>query len=496
MHKSKAFNITIYILLGIFTFVWLHINTLPLWIGIFTLVPPFLSEFFSDIRHSKLMAYAYTHRRRFAVFVLGLCFILACGLYFRYPFHQYYNNLNYINKFILITQFTLQGAIVGLTIRILLLNLFADIIRARDIHKAKLLIMLAWIVFIIMFPLNERHRSISSIYLLGFGLGFFIHYTIRVQEKKDVLRNRLKINILALVESIKNDQIHNSGQNTDHNSEMKLSSEEIEAIKLYSSQKWKKLSAYIHDQDETPTLFFIQLAMLKKLHQYEVAIELINEKLEKQNLHEPFRHYYHLHYALNEKERFKKNGEWVNKDKIIQHLDLALKIDPNCLLTCATYALHIAGELNESSSTYESDKNKALDLMWTAMKINENKPIRRLVGYTTGMTVPVTSTFLLDSYGYVLLKCGKRKFSKALILQSLFQDPTFPATFYHLAEWYYLYFIQQNNLNESINDNWRQAAILCLQITIEMERSIDKSNKGTYLLVKAMKLLDRVKKLD
>lgn len=87
MHRSKTLNITIYILLGIFTFIWLHINTLPLWIGIFTLIPPFLSEFFSDIRHSKLMAYAYTHRRRFAAFVLGICFFLAVGLYIRYPLY-------------------------------------------------------------------------------------------------------------------------------------------------------------------------------------------------------------------------------------------------------------------------------------------------------------------------------------------------------------------------------------------------------------------------
>ena len=495
MFKFKSYNIILYILLSIFAFVWWHINTLPIWISLLTIVPPFLAEFFSSIRHSKMLAYTYTHRKRFAYSIFLLCTLSAILYYFLYPFHIVYKDLSYIDKFILITQFLLQGAIVGLTIRILLLNLFADMIRAKDVHNAKLLIMLAWIVFIIMFPLNEKHRSISSIYLLGFGLGIYMHYAIRLQEKKNVLRNRLKMNILTMIETIKREQINIAEEKLGHKEQMILTSEEIEAVKLYSNQKWKKLSAYIREQNETPTIFFIQLSMLRMQHQYEAALELINEKLENDNIHEPFQHYYHLHYALNECERFNKNGEWVSREKIFHHLNQAIKIEPNCLLTCTTYALCIASELSVDSAQYDTERGRAMELMWNAMKINENKPIRRIVGYATGMTIPVTSTFLLDSYGYILLKSGKRKFAKALILQSLFQDPTFSATFYHLAEWYYDYFIQQSTLSEPINENWRQAAILNLQIAIELERSNDKENKGTYIFVKSRKLLEKIKKL-
>jgi hypothetical protein len=476
-----------YAVLILFSVLWTEINHLPLWMIAITSIPLIIADIFSDY-NPKILAFAYTQRKQLAFIVLLSCTLIGALCYALYPFHKIYGDMTVSDQFILITQFLLQGAIAGLTLRMLLLNLFADMLRARGIHKAKLLIMVAWVVFLIMFPVNERHRSLSAIFIVGFGIGFLTHYMVRTQEKQNAKKSRLRENILSMIATLKSENGTIRPDNSQGN--FQLSQDEERAVTLYSNQKWKKLKHFISDKKETDTLFFIRLSMLRKLHDYENALHLLNEKMTDQGAAD--QHFYHLHYALNESERFDHKGDWVNREKIFSNLEKANTINPDCLLTCATYALRIASELNTDISNQNDKRNTALRLIWHAMKLYEQKSQAKVVSLVTGMTIPVTYTFLLDTYGYVLLKCGKTRFAKALILQGLFQDPSYSATYLHLAEWYLNFYGEDNSQEKKFNDLWRKAARLNLYIAIEIEREYDSQDKGTFISMKAKKLLKKI----
>lgn len=488
MKKSESLLplILLYCGLILFSISWYEVHHLSLWVAIVVAIPLIFADIFGEL-NPRFLSAIYTHREKFAYTVLVISIITAIGLFIKFPtnFYSEQGKVDYI--FIIITQFVFQGAIVGLTIRMLLLNLFAEVIRAKSVHKAKLLVVAAWVVFIIMFPINGQHSNLSPFFILGFGIGFYVHYFIRTQDKKNVQSNRLRENILSMLAAIKDNQVNSISVSGDDDAIILADEEEI-AVNLYSSQKWQSLKKYLDSQDDSPTLFFIRISMLRKMHNYDTAISLIKDRLEEKEFsHE---HFLHLHYALNESERFKRNGEWRNKDRVFHHLEEAHVSNPNCLLTCATYALRLADEI-EKNETDTLKKEKALSLIWQAMKLYEDRSKPKIVSLITGMTVPVTYTFLLDTYGYVLLKCGRLRFAKALLLQCLFQDPSYSATYLHLAEWYFEYYGNNNNLSRE-SERWRKAAQLNLLIAIEIEKEFDQSNQGTLISKKAKKLLSQI----
>jgi hypothetical protein len=491
---TKVSNKTLYIagygVLFIFSVVWGELNNLSFLMVLIANLPPLIADYFSTY-NPKLLAYIYTHRRRLAFFLFLVCLIGGGITYFIYPFQKIYAGLSIQSKFILLTQFILQGTIVGFTLRMLLLNLFANMLKVKDIHKAKLLIMAAWVVFLIMFPVNESHRSLSSFFIIGFGFGFLLHYLVRTNENKKAQRNRLKENLFSMIAELKKQDSENQSSNESEEDikSVQLTPIEEEAVNLFSRQDWSALKAFLKAHNKTTTLFFINLCMLRKLNQPEEALQLIREKIDLPNL--SHKNYYHLHYALNESERFDYNGNWINKDNIFNHLEEAYKLNPDCLLTCATYALRIAGEIKVGDNNHQEEKEKALKLIWRAMKINEGKPIRKIVALATGMTIPLTYTFLLDTYGYVLLKNDKTRFAKALILQCVFQDPTFSATYLHLAELYYTYY--HNNTSKKLRDRiWQRSAKFCLYIAIETEKDKYKVNKESLISTRAKMLLEKI----
>jgi len=488
--NSRVLYIVGYLVLILFSTGWVFINKLPLWMVLVTTLPPIVSDGFSNYS-PRVLAYIYTHRKGFAFFIFGLCVFMAGLLYYKYPLHIIYFNLNAQDKFILITQFILQGAIVGLTLRMLLLNFFADLLRATDIHLAKFLIIVAWIVFLIMFPFNEKHVSLSSIFIFGLGFGFLFHYLVRIQEKKNAQINRFRENVEILIENLKRqDSKSEDSDNNNGISKVRLTNNEETAIKLYSKQKWVKLKIFLHEHASTGSLFFIKICMLRKLHNYEAALELLQDRMKK-NHNLPHENYYHLHAALNKSEIFDVNGNWKYRDEIFEHLEKANTIDPSCLLTCTTYALRIAEEVEFGDEKHKVEKEKALELIWEAMKIYEHKPLpTKIIEVVDGMLIPFTYTFLMESYGYVLLKCGKTRFAKALILQSLFQDPTYSNTYLHLAE---LYMHVYGKISDKYyHDTWRQSARLNLQVAIEMEKENDKEKRETLISTRAKKLMEKI----
>ena len=143
--NRRLLRIIGYILLILFSLLWADINKLPSWTAYLTAVPVIVADIFNDFS-PRIFAFIYAHRGKFVYGILGLCMCLAGFLYYKFPLHQY-PNYDEQEKFILVTQFLFEGAIVGLTMRMLLLNLFADMLRARDIYIPKLLILVDGLYF-------------------------------------------------------------------------------------------------------------------------------------------------------------------------------------------------------------------------------------------------------------------------------------------------------------------------------------------------------------
>lgn len=502
--KANLLKYLSYVGLVLFSVVWMEIQHVSLWAIVLTSFPIIIADIFGDY-NPKILAFIYTQRKKIAWAVMGGCLVISSFLYIYFPFVPYVATDQIPNNFILITQFLLEGAVVGLVIRMLLLNLFANILRAKDVHLSKVLILIAWGVFIIIFPIAKEHRGLSSVFVLGFGIGFLLHYIVRVQDKKDAQKNRLRQNIMALIEVLKNEEDYDGHDSSVEapKSRNKLTQVEETAVDLYSSQKWKSLASLLHKSKETVTLFFIRLSMHRKLHQYETALGLIREKMEDirqkgdASDYKSHEHFLHLHFALNESERFDHTGNWKNRDNIFNNLEIAHKINPKCLLTCATYALRLAGEIGKEKNDEKANndlKNMSLELIWEAMKSYEGPENPKPVSLVTGMTVPVTYKFLMDTYGYVLLKNGMLRFAKALIQQCIYEDPTYSAAFLHHAEWFIEYYNNFNRKNnkKNIGESWKKAARLNLYIAIELEKIDDIEKSGSSISNSSKRLLKQL----
>ncbi len=457
--------------LALYFLVKLLIENHSFWVAIILSCFYAVSEIAID-SSSKLLAVLYVNK----IMVILVVNIICMGLYlFAYPRYTYnvlkptVNNYPELVKNIL--GFVLQGAVLGLITRMLLVHYFALSIKGKDVFYTKILMMIVYLVLLIVFPFT--HREYIPSYSLGFGLGFLIHYIARKPEKRNALYARLSQNLLAMIETMKK-------------GEYKLNTNEERAIQLYASQKWTTLKAYLEEIKENEIIFFIKLSMFRKLHQYDIALNLVHEK--ETNAPEWFKenkHFFHLHFSLN---KYEKSVQLHEKAQIIQNLQDAIIHTPHCLLSNATLALMIANDIDISDENDESmdQKKKALDLIWNAMKIYEIRDKNpKIISLITGMTIPFTYSFLLDTYGYVLFKNGYLKFSKALFMQCLAQDPSFSPTYIHLAEWY----IEYSKRVKSKGEVLLRAAKLNLHIAIQNERLDDIENNGSYIIKKAKTIL-------
>jgi hypothetical protein len=206
----------------------------------------------------------------------------------------------------------------------------------------------------------------------------------------------------------------------------------------------------------------------------------------------------YLHKALS-------LGDLNLEDQMVEALDQARTLNPKCLLTLVTTGVRIAENLHfNGEDGYEAEANRrqqALSYIWDALKLNERLEAE-LIPRIVGRAVPVTLTFLLDSYAYVLLKAGHDKLSRALLSQCLADDPYFPSPYLHLGEWYIAHILRADIEAGQTKDEakkaellasvkrYRRVAPLCLHIALRLEGQRDNVTKR-----RAADLLDRYSRI-
>lgn len=442
------------------------------------IIPELISEY-----RPECLAYLVVNRKMLAISILLVFNAAAAYCYLQYPlppgtYGSTFEAMRYSGSSLL------QGATIGLVTRMLVVHTFHQLIRARDAFIAKVLILAVYAAFLLLLPL--RHKHFIPFYLSGFSLGFFAHYLARVTERKSAIYSRLRQNLLSMVESIKR-----GGTYT-------LSTEEEAAINLYARQQWGKLQHLLNRLlnktarpiQDTEVLFFIRLSMLRKLHRYGEAINAINEKkMENPVWYKKNEHFFYLHRALNLNENQGSKENPKRRHEVLNDIIQAVRINEQCLLSNATLALMLANDIDDDHPK-ECDDNKksgSLKFIWRAMNIyEENEHSPKIISLVTGFYIPFTYSFLLDSYGYVLLKNGKLRFAKALFIQCLEQDPSFSASYLHLAEWYIAYFKTHRN------DHWKKAARLNLYIALYNEKLDNKGGSESYISNKARRILSEL----
>jgi len=379
----------------------------------------------------------------------------------------------------------LEGALVGVIIRVLVLTRFEQLLKGANIEIPRILLLIALTVSIWLFPLVPSHRSYAGFYIYGLGVGFFVHYLLRRKEHKRAEASRLGQYIVELLGSAEN-----------------ISVQEDQIIRLYANQNWRALDKLFsnNQRQRTTLLAIVKASMLRIKGQYGEARAIVERELDRKEHDEKQEQYLHLHRALNLADL----KQW---ERMYASLENALKCGRD-LLTLVTMGLRLAEEvpLNPAdvSAEHEAKRQRALSCIWEALQINDvARP--ELVSSIIGRALPMTWTFLMDAYAYVLLKAGHVGFSKALLATCIYEDPYFSSPYLHLAEWSVADVLRQQDLytRKSANTSTKQLEAmqaniersqrvgrLCLKIAIRLEK-----NKGSLTRSRALTLMSEYESL-
>lgn len=467
--NDNLFYFIIFIILGLIIGYWAWFNKISILYASAITVAFFLVRAIGDFR-PKFFAFIYTHRQIVSFATVFICLSFAGYFASEFKSPDYFNGLDIDHKVMILSQILIQGIVVGVLSRVILLDMFASIIRAENVVKSSVFVAFSFLVFLFLFPISTNHRWMSPVFMLGCGLGFFLHFATRRREQKSSLYKKFKLRILETAE----------GEN--------LSDREKQALNLFVNRKWKKLQSFISNGVSTRNIEFMELSMLHAVGEYEKALNKLDD-IKKSSPPNDLSHFHYLHVAINESEKFDHRKDWKNLKIIRDSLKEAISLNPNCMMTNANLALYL---VNKNKGTQFKDP---LNLIWKAIKEYENNTMDSLISLITGMGVPVTYAYLLDIYAYVLLKKGKTRFAKQFLFQCLYLDPNHSSTYLHLAEYYYILCTNSTNSKYAVKyKHWKKTAKMCLHIARFLERRKKNTNGGSLIYNRAEQLLGDLRK--
>ncbi|MFQ5639412.1 MAG: hypothetical protein ACE5IR_15615 [bacterium] len=383
------------------------------------------------------IAYYFAWRKQIAFFVA----IASASLGF-IPFYLVYYH-DFVNKpsILLTSQFIVQGLVVGVILRNLIVWISYRTLFGATIETQRFLFLLGFTTFLWLCPLGQEHRIYAYFYLVGVGGGFLLHYTIRIKQRKRARRYRRGQTILRVIEF----------------------PSEIEAMKYYAKQDWKKLNQLFkdHENQMTTVLKIVKVCMLRIQGKYQEGLKIIEEELKNPDRNKELDAYLYCQKAL-------AHSELDERDLMYKALDKSLKLKPTCLLSKVTKSLRLGEDLEDSlekkpemSDEDKEEKNEEpLHEIWGALKLNAQENPLESIAKVIGSAVPVTWTFFLDAYAYALLHVGDFRFSRSLLKVCIKDDPSFSSPYLHLGEWY---------MKTKTDDKFKKLAKLCLSVALKLE---------------------------
>jgi hypothetical protein len=102
----------------------------------------------------------------------------------------------------------------------------------------------------------------------------------------------------------------------------------------------------------------------------------------------------------------------------------------------AAEAIDIMGDMAASKPGLAKLETAMGQIMVESMPSPSDYGPERVAERMVDTSVPLTWSFLLDSYGYVLFKSGDDRICRSLFSSCIQEDPQFASAYLHLAEWY------------------------------------------------------------
>lgn len=399
------------------------------------IIPECISEY-----KPEYMGWIIANRIAMVGGVLFICIAIGSLCFYRHPIHSDQWMTFEAQKDLLRT--VIQGLILGLTGRMLFTHLSYQLIEAKGVFTSKVLILFIYMAFLVILPL--RHSYLRCPLFISFGIGFVIHYVARASERRNARHVKLRNNLLSMVTS---------------DNAIGLLAIEEKIIKLFAYRRWQALRRLLRTTgNETAKIFFVRVAMHTILHEHDTVLLMLEEiEANRPDWYEENRHYLLLLRALNRYHR--KPGTHLAGSEIFDDLAVALSMSPECVLSNATLAF--------LSANNDQQPEKALWLIEHAMALYEQQEAHpEPASFIIGMIESCTYIFLMDIYGYVLLRNGRLRLARTLLLQCVHHEAYYAATYLHLAEWYIEYY----GKNKHRNEHWKKAAKLCLYIALYTER--------------------------
>jgi tetratricopeptide (TPR) repeat protein len=364
-------------------------------------------------------------------------------------------------------QFVLQGFVVGIAIRELLLNMSLNNLFGRLIEIQRILFLSGIVIFLfLMPPPSSRHGAFASVYVLGFGAGLFAHFLLRRLSQRGEKVARQK-NLLA----------ETAAQNQN------LSTTERRAVKHYINRKSRKLRKLYLSQLElnttpSPRLAIIESCMYRMRGQYDSAL-LPLEKIAPNIGGSSYVN------GLILLQKALVLSELGRDEEMYDALQRSLSHNPKCFLSNITLGLHLAEDLppHEQPSEELGQRQKPITLIREAMQLNADARNSELLSNLIGYSIPLSWAFLQDSYGYALLKAGDYAFSKSLFLDCIRKEPNLTSAYLHLGEWYL-----SDCMNHDRSKERLRLANLCFAIAISLE-----GKKKSRIARRSAEMADQVK---
>ena len=463
-----------YVLLGVAAHIPLHANHIPLYYATAFVLAVGLCDFLAAQR-AGIMAIVITQRWIVTTGVFVISIVLGAYLVKSLP------SADFWHKKAELFQFLLQGALVGVIVRLLIVAMLEYLISGAAIEISRALLLTALSVLIWLFPLGETHRAYAGFYVFGFGIGFVIHYLVRNKEHKQAEEARLGRYIIEILGT------------------KRTTGEENKIVRYYAGGKWLRLDRLLRNYEAKSTLVeTIKASRLRYKGKYAESRAVAQRELNRTGHDSEADASLYLHLALSLADEADDNRKHV-----YEALEKALEYSKNFVLALVTTALRLAEEVplgDEKDADAEKDEKRtgdaksALQLIWRALGINDTSP-PELVAMIVGTTVPMTWTFFLDAYAYVLLKAGYVRFSRSLLAQCIYEDPYFSSPYLHLGEWCIADILRSRRelrataktgfdssrswreTLEATSERSQRVGRLCLHIAIKLERRRDSLTK-------------------
>jgi hypothetical protein len=451
--------------LGVAAHIPLHANDIPLYYATIFFLAVGLCDFIAAQRAGVM---ATIIARRWMVTSVVFFVSMLAGAYLVKSLQP----ADFWHKKAELFQFMLQGALVGVIVRLLIVAMLEYLISGSPIESTRALLLTALTVLIWLCPLGATHRAYAGFYIFGFGVGFLIHYLVRNKEHKQAEEGRLGRYVIELLGS------------------KATTGEENKIVRHYGAGNWFRLDRLLRKYEEKSTLVeTIRAARLRYKGKYSESKGIAQRELERPEHDNKDNAALYLHLALSLADEADEN-----KKQMFEALEKARASSDDSVLALVTTALRLAEDIPLNGTTDANGQvNKAreaeyaLRTIWKAMGAADTSP-PELIATIVGTTVPMTWTFFLDAYAYVLLKAGYIRFSRSLLAQCIYEDPYFSTPYLHLGEWCIADILrsrrelqQDSNLGFNANRAWREAleatsersqrvGRLCLHIAIKLER--------------------------